>query len=263
MIKKLLSFTLGLLAVLNGLSQSPELKILKEIEEDFRVIDSAVWLVEKYDPITLNSSLTKKLSYRSTSFKKIMANLGLDTLKCTKSDTLKEFIKCYTISLTKAADGQRIDNSHKDNLKSLYHHTLKLFNNDFINGGKDFDENLLAIYHQHRLRFHQMVENEKMKHELKQQIAVLQNEISVLCDSVISFKISMTKNHKSLKTISDSTQRLTEDQQRDERASQLVTRRKWRYLASTKLSKQDLDAITAGKNRRVARKELKSVLKGK
>jgi hypothetical protein len=263
MIKKLLSFTLGMLAALNGLSQNSELKILKKIEKDFRVIDYAVWLVEKYDPITLKSSLTDKLPFVLTSFKKSMSSFDLDTLKCTSDNSLKEFVKCYTISLIDATDGHRIDNFHKDNLKSLYHHTLKLFNNDLINGGKDFDENLLSIYHQHRLRFHQMVENEKMRHELTQQITLLSSELDVLCDSVILLKSLMRKQYDLLKLTTGSTKVLTEDQQRDEKVSQLFSRRKWRYLASTKLTKQDLDAITEGKDRRVARRELKSVLKSK
>jgi hypothetical protein len=259
-----LLFTSLLISV--SVCSQTDLDKLSAINLEFYWIDNSVLLMEEISDLSLKSSLKEieDLAGKNPSYKIPLTDMRNRLIRINTDNANENMIFGKIVSTYLNHEKLRLptfsNSGYTDCIHQLYHHTQRLFEYR-VGDGKVFDENLVSIFYHFRNQFRQFIENEKMKHELKQQIAVLQTEISVICDSIISVKILAKKNHDSLKTISGSTQKLTEDQQRDERVSQLVTRRKWRYLAATKLSKQQLDGITYGKDRKAARKELKKAVK--
>jgi hypothetical protein len=257
----LLSAVLLVATIASGQS---DLEKLYVVNIEFQSIDSCVLLMEEISDLSLRNSLMdiKDLADKNPVDKIRLTNM-LSSLNYSIDNLEKKTFGriVFTYLNHKESLLPTFSNAaYEVRIHQLYHHAKRLF--EYIVGdGKVFDENLLNIYYQFRNELRQFIEIEKMKQKLTTHITVLQGEISVLCDSVISVRSLMTKQYDSLKLIIGSTKALTEDQQRDERVSQLVTRRKWRYLAATKLSKQQLDGITYGKDRKAARKELKKALK--
>ena len=246
-----------------------DLEKLSAIEKEFYLIDEAVFLMEEIPVLNLTNDLDKiillSLEQKNPNYKNQLKKLHqwLACLENTYAPPRKTFgliVSAYVDSKIKTIPifSNLI---YDDRIHQLYHHTKRLFENIGRDEGNVFDENLVNIYYQFRNELRQIIETEKMKYELTHQISGLKVEISMLCDAINSVKLMMNRKFDSLKKTTDTTRKFSEDQQRDERVSQLLTRRKWRYAGAIKLSKQKLDSIILGKDLKVARKDLKRALK--
>jgi hypothetical protein len=254
-----------------------DLQKLMRVEQEFRQIDSTIFLVEEIYALSLKDR--NPIGNPPEKYQGEISNLN-KRLKVwgkrysAKPLTLGETVSRHIDSLMKYKP-DFINETYDDRVSQLYHHTKRIF--DFIiGGGNVFDENMVSIYYQFRNELRQIIELEEVKYEqstamekmkyqlsaeiekmeveLTQQINGTKTEISMLNEKVNSLRFLMSRKL-------DSLEKTTNNQQRDEMVSQLVTRKKWRYKAR-KLTKQNLDLImTDSGNRKAARRNLKKLLR--
>ncbi len=246
-------------------SQS-DLEKLEAIEKDYANIDNAVFLIEEISTLGLKDGLkqiqdciqNEKLAPFKDRLIKLAAWMEAHTTQSMISKSISSITSIYIKN--KIDHYNSFTNGYYTlQIQQLYHHTRRLFEM-VVGNEKVFDENSLSIYYQFRNELRQMIENELTKRELTQQISTLQGEVRALQTSMNILKTTVDKNHSELKSKSNTIHQLTDDQQRDERVGQLFRSRKWRYSA-IRFTKHQIDSITLGKTRKLARKDLKKALK--
>lgn len=267
--KKGISFLFALTLGVAGFGQT-DLEKLLEIENGFINIDNAVLLMEEIPSLGLKDSIAsiQGLTISNPSYGAELFKLTSWLKSCHNKNPAGKNKFGHIVSIhvkEKLSNFQPFPNSYYNKgIIQLYHHAERLFAYVIEVNDKVFDENLVNIYYQFRNLLRQFIETEKMKDELTKEINDLGMEVSRLNYAIGSLNKLVNEQTELiylLKNTTTTTRQLSEDQQRDERVSQLVTRRKWRYLAATKISKQQLDGITYGKDRKAARKDLKKALK--
>jgi hypothetical protein len=140
-----------------------------------KIIDTSVYFIETYGNISPTYNINTILkdgflkNQNELNFKRIIESSKCKTftIRLNSNSSIKDFIIAYTDSLVAFEKVSYITEELKRDLCSYYHSAWNLFhhaNKDH----KDFDENLLSIYHIHRSYIGSRIDNRIT--ELKQQI---------------------------------------------------------------------------------------------
>src|SRR5260370_23418908 len=182
-------------------NQPDDYNFIRHQNERLSAIDLAVTLVEKYDVVTLTFNM--QLPLPANENRRSICDLLQEhrsALNCTNAEEkLNEFVNKVIDTLSTDL-AKYPDCLMKSDLQKLHHHIKMLFHNTSINEGKDFDENLLTIYHLYRNRVKALEEMARLQHQIAKQDTVL-NELT---QRIISLQSSSKKQYEELqKSIAD------------------------------------------------------------
>jgi len=161
--------TSGLILMLLNLCYLPpalaqyEAERLMAIERNFAIVDSAVFFIEKYEKVALNYVLTTDLVARKYNFATLIEQMKINN-QCRSEEKINGFIRCHVLIQLRQLSSFPYES--KNDLKELYHHTLKLFNYD----SKDFDEGLLNIYQLHRAHVRTLIRSKAQEEKINESL---------------------------------------------------------------------------------------------
>jgi len=84
--------------------------------------------------------------------------------QCRSEEKINGFIRCHVLIQLRQLSSFPYES--KNDLKELYHHTLKLFNYD----SKDFDEGLLNIYQLHRAHVRTLIRSKAQEEKINESL---------------------------------------------------------------------------------------------
>jgi hypothetical protein len=235
---------------------------MKTLDQQFSIVDSAVWLIEKYDPIKLTSLTTQTEEGQNKRSLRKMVEVNFCDASCNVDGSINALIKCHVLRLCKKIN-LNWPTSTQVAFKNLYHHTLTLFHNDHVSGGKDFDENLLSIYHQYRIQLIQLIEIEQGKCDLALITNQIGHQIDQINQSLIELNGKIEKEKRQLEATSlkltSNSKVLSEEQKRNRLINQYFRNNKRRYQAQ--ILPVDFLEKASQMSYRKGKKEIKNAIK--
>jgi hypothetical protein len=205
---------------------------MKLANANFEIVDKAVLLVEKYVEVKITHDVKIKLHRNegeTRSFIHVVEDICPKQKElCNTQGTINSFIIAYIGLLEDSLDGKG-ESAWALHQRKLYHHTKKLFHKTDINQGRDFDENLLSIYHQFRIQTQTLLEIEYIREYNKK---LLREDSLIKCQLLEAFherKATEIRMINKFKALQDSVNFLSEHLRKFNIGDQLFRRGKLKF----------------------------------